>query len=93
MGADEELNAVESLEESILNAVADRPESSTRTVAHQVSVSHQAVCRVLSENRLHLFHYQRVQYLNPENNLRQLPVDGTAMCATAELQKSYAELL
>ncbi|GFW94673.1 hypothetical protein TNCV_4247131 [Trichonephila clavipes] len=37
-----------SLEESLLNFVADRPESSTIAVAHHVSVSHQAVCRVLS---------------------------------------------
>ncbi|GFV61949.1 hypothetical protein TNCV_4107531 [Trichonephila clavipes] len=35
-----------SLEESILNTVADRPESSTRAVAHHVSVCHQTVCRV-----------------------------------------------
>ncbi|GFW75053.1 DUF4817 domain-containing protein [Trichonephila clavipes] len=44
-----------SLEESILNVVADRPESSTRAVAHYVRVSHQIVCRVLNENRLHPF--------------------------------------
>ncbi|GFV55782.1 DUF4817 domain-containing protein [Trichonephila clavipes] len=30
----------QSMEESILNVVADRPKSSTRAVAHQVSVSH-----------------------------------------------------
>ncbi|GFX16754.1 DUF4817 domain-containing protein [Trichonephila clavipes] len=40
-----------SVEESILNAVADRPESSTRAVAPHVSVSHQTVCKVLNENR------------------------------------------
>ncbi|GFW93243.1 hypothetical protein TNCV_2603611 [Trichonephila clavipes] len=40
-----------------------RPESSTRAVAHHVIVSHQTVCRVLNENRLHLFHFQRVQAL------------------------------
>ncbi|GFT95087.1 uncharacterized protein TNCV_1473481 [Trichonephila clavipes] len=34
------------LEESILNIVAVRPESSIRAVAHHVSVSHQTVCRV-----------------------------------------------
>ncbi|GFY28532.1 hypothetical protein TNCV_4149631 [Trichonephila clavipes] len=49
-----------SLEESILNVVAVRPESSTRAVAHYVSVSHQTVCRVLNEDSLHLLHVQRV---------------------------------
>ncbi|GFY06617.1 DUF4817 domain-containing protein [Trichonephila clavipes] len=47
-----------SLKESILNVVADRPESSTRAVAHHVNASHQAVCTELNENRLHLFHFQ-----------------------------------
>ncbi|GFU79959.1 hypothetical protein TNCV_578391 [Trichonephila clavipes] len=42
------------LEESILNVVIDRPESSTRTIAHLVNVSHQTVCRELNENSLHL---------------------------------------
>ncbi|GFX12008.1 hypothetical protein TNCV_2997921 [Trichonephila clavipes] len=31
---------------SILNVVYDRPESSTRSVAHHVSVNHQTVCRM-----------------------------------------------
>ena len=34
-----------SLEESILNTVADRHESSTRAVTHKVDVSHHTVCR------------------------------------------------
>ncbi|GFS52855.1 hypothetical protein TNCV_3122431 [Trichonephila clavipes] len=40
--------------------LANRPESSTstRTVAHHVNVNNQIVCRVLSENRSHLFHFQ-----------------------------------
>ncbi|GFU69928.1 hypothetical protein TNCV_3348531 [Trichonephila clavipes] len=42
-----------SLEESILNVVADRLQTSTRAVAHHVHVSYQTVCRVLNENRLH----------------------------------------
>ncbi|GFY27043.1 uncharacterized protein TNCV_2066641 [Trichonephila clavipes] len=37
-----------SLEKSILNIVADKPDSSTRTVAHLVSASHQTICRVLT---------------------------------------------
>ncbi|GFW60511.1 hypothetical protein TNCV_568591 [Trichonephila clavipes] len=34
--------------ESILNVEADRPESSTRAVAHHSSVSHQTICRVVT---------------------------------------------
>ncbi|GFV96939.1 DUF4817 domain-containing protein [Trichonephila clavipes] len=67
-----------SLEKSILNVKSDRPESSTRTVAHHVSGSHQTVCRVLNKNRLHLFHFQRA--LNSTDYLLRLPVHGTAMC-------------
>ncbi|GFV87338.1 hypothetical protein TNCV_4033101 [Trichonephila clavipes] len=69
------------LEESILSIVADRPDSSTRAVAHRVSVSHQTDCRVLNENHLHLFHFQRVQALNAADYLLQLSGGGTAMCA------------
>ncbi|GFT52905.1 hypothetical protein TNCV_1460131 [Trichonephila clavipes] len=38
-----------SLEEIIFCVVADRPESSTRAIAHHVSVSHQTVYKVLNE--------------------------------------------
>ncbi|GFU05202.1 hypothetical protein TNCV_575321 [Trichonephila clavipes] len=68
-----------SLEESILNVVAVRPESSTGAVAHRLSVSHQTVCRVLNKNLLNLFRFQRVQALNPAGYLLRLPVCRTAM--------------
>ncbi|GFU45108.1 hypothetical protein TNCV_4235741 [Trichonephila clavipes] len=45
-----------SLEESILNVVVDRPDSSTRAVAHHIS---QTVYGVLNENRLHLFIFSK----------------------------------
>ncbi|GFX36777.1 uncharacterized protein TNCV_5036131 [Trichonephila clavipes] len=38
-----------SLEENILNVMAVKPASSTRAVAHHVSVSYQTVCKVLNE--------------------------------------------
>ncbi|GFW13784.1 hypothetical protein TNCV_1670001 [Trichonephila clavipes] len=81
-----------SLEASILNVVADRLESSTRVVAYHVSVSHQTVCRVLNENRVHLFHFHRVQALNSADYLR-LPVGGTTLCAVPGLHSSCAEQL
>ena len=54
---DEELYANPNLKESILNIMADRPESSTRTVAHQVGVNHQIVCEVVNEYCLYPFHF------------------------------------
>lgn len=48
-----------SLEESILNIVADRPESNARFIVHLIGVSHQTVRRVSKENRLYHFHFQR----------------------------------
>ncbi|GFX44500.1 hypothetical protein TNCV_4713261 [Trichonephila clavipes] len=82
-----------SLGESILNIVVDRPELSARAVAHHVSGSHQTICRLLNENRLHLFHFQRVQDLNPADYLLRLSVSGTAMCIAAGLHNSCAEQL
>ncbi|GFS91923.1 uncharacterized protein TNCV_1931011 [Trichonephila clavipes] len=79
-----------SLEESILSVVPHRPESSTRDVAHHIS---QSVCRALNENRLHMFHFQRVQALNPVDYLLRLPVGGTVRCAAAGLYTSCAEQL
>ncbi|GFX02611.1 uncharacterized protein TNCV_728651 [Trichonephila clavipes] len=67
------------LEESILNIVAVKPESSTRSVAHHISVNHETVCRVVNGNRLHIFHFQRVQALNSAGYLLRLPVGDTAM--------------
>ncbi|GFS56059.1 hypothetical protein TNCV_1650171 [Trichonephila clavipes] len=82
-----------SSEESIENVVVVRSESSTRAVAHHVSVNPQTVCTMSNENRLHLFHFLRVQALNPADYLLRLPVDGTAMCAAAGLHSSCAEQL
>ncbi|GFW39919.1 hypothetical protein TNCV_5116021 [Trichonephila clavipes] len=77
-------------EESTLNVVADRPESSTRAVVHHVNVSRQTVYRVLNENHLHLFHFKRVQALNPADYLR-LPAGGITMRDVAGLYSSCAE--
>ncbi|GFT71998.1 uncharacterized protein TNCV_2516251 [Trichonephila clavipes] len=66
-----------SLEESISNVAAVRPDLSTRAVDPHVCVSHQTVWRVLNENRLHRIHFQRVQALNLAGYLLRLPVDST----------------
>ncbi|GFT86911.1 hypothetical protein TNCV_4300461 [Trichonephila clavipes] len=87
--------AVRSLiqQESALNVVADSPESSTRAVAHHVSVSHQTVCRRLNKNRLQLFYFQRVQTLSPADYLLKMPVNYTSMCTAGVLQISHDEQL
>ncbi|GFV50576.1 DUF4817 domain-containing protein [Trichonephila clavipes] len=82
---------IQSPKESILNVVAS--ESESRAVAHHVSVSHQTVCRVLNENHLHPFHFQRVQDLKLTEYLLRLVVDGTAMSAASGLHSSCAEQL
>ncbi|GFW96638.1 hypothetical protein TNCV_2846951 [Trichonephila clavipes] len=48
MLVDEKLYAIQAWKKS-LNTMFDRPESSTRAVAHHVNVSRQTVCRVLNE--------------------------------------------
>ncbi|GFW41276.1 uncharacterized protein TNCV_1002691 [Trichonephila clavipes] len=82
-----------SLEENTLNVVVDRFESSTRAVAHHVSVSHQTIRREFDENRLHLFHFHLVPALKPADYLLRLPVGGTAMSAAAGLHNLCAEQL
>ncbi|GFU21306.1 hypothetical protein TNCV_1475891 [Trichonephila clavipes] len=42
------------LEESMLNVVADRPESNARAVADHASVKHQTVCSVKRKSLTHL---------------------------------------
>ncbi|GFS76531.1 hypothetical protein TNCV_1621421 [Trichonephila clavipes] len=76
-----------SLEVSLLNVVVDKPELSTR------AVSHQTVCREIKENRLHLFHFQQVQALNPTDDLLRLTVGGTEICAIDGLHSFVTQLL
>ncbi|GFW62161.1 hypothetical protein TNCV_1685921 [Trichonephila clavipes] len=66
-----------SLEESILNVVADRPESTKRSVAHHVNVSLQTIFEC----------YMKIVYTSPnfsECNFESdklSPMDATAKCA------------
>jgi hypothetical protein len=53
-------------EESILNIVEEDGTRSIREIAQEVNISSRSVHRVLNENRLHPFHYTRVQHLEPE---------------------------
>jgi AraC-like DNA-binding protein len=54
-------------EEAILNIVEEDGTRSIREIAQEVDISSRSVHRVLNENRLHPFHYTRVQHLEPED--------------------------
>jgi AraC-like DNA-binding protein len=54
-------------EEAILNIVEADGTRSIGEIAQELDVSSRSVHRVLKENRLHSFHYIRVQHLEPED--------------------------
>jgi AraC-like DNA-binding protein len=54
-------------EEAILNIVEEDRTWSIREIAQEVDISSRSVHRILNENRLHPFHYTRVQHLEPED--------------------------
>jgi hypothetical protein len=54
-------------EEAILNIVEEDGPRSIREIAQEVDISSRSVHCVLNENRLHPFHYTRVQHLEPED--------------------------
>jgi hypothetical protein len=54
-------------EEAILNIAEEDGTRSIREIAQEVDISSRSVHRVLNENRLHPFHYTRVQHLEPED--------------------------
>jgi len=53
--------------ETVLRAFEQNPESSVRVVAREHNLSHTTVHRILQEEKLHAFHYTRVQHLRPED--------------------------
>jgi transposase len=54
-------------EEAILNIVEEDGTRSIREIAQELDISSRSVHRVLNENRLHPFHYTRVQHLKLED--------------------------
>lgn len=56
-------NRMVAVEETILDMVADHPNTSTRAVASQIEVSPSTTWRVLKDESMHPFHVQRVQEL------------------------------
>lgn len=53
----------EALEEAVLNLIEESPETSTRKIADILHVSHSVVFRILKEQQLYPYHFQRVQAL------------------------------
>lgn len=54
-------------EERILRAFEDNPGNSVRHAAQTLGISRHVVHRVLRQNELHPYHYQRVQQLLPRD--------------------------
>lgn len=53
--------------EAVLRAFERNPESSIRVVAREHDLSRATVHRILREEKLHAFHYTRVQHLQPDD--------------------------
>jgi len=53
--------------ETVIRAVEQNPETSVRTIAREYGLSYSAVRRILKEEKMHAFHYTRVQHLQPED--------------------------
>jgi hypothetical protein len=53
--------------EEAIQYVEEDGTRSIREIAQEVDISSRSVHRVLNENRLHPFHYTRVQHLEPED--------------------------
>ncbi|KAL1490834.1 hypothetical protein ABEB36_013460 [Hypothenemus hampei] len=54
-------------EKAVFDAVEDDPKSSTRRIAAQLYLSQSFVVRTLERERLHPYHFQLVQNLNPRD--------------------------
>jgi hypothetical protein len=59
-------------EENILDTVQRSPHASTRHLARCCGVTQSMVWRTLNENRLHPYHLQKVQHLQPGDTARRL---------------------
>lgn len=57
--------------ETILRAVEQEPETSIRVIAREHDLSYSTVQRTLKEEKLHAFHYSRVQHLRDEDYHRR----------------------
>ena len=56
------------MEEEVIQRALDDPRMSTRRIAREMDVSHVLVYKVLKEEKLHAFHFTRVQKLLPRDD-------------------------
>jgi hypothetical protein len=59
-------------ERNILDAVQRNPRASTRRLARRCGITQSTVWRTLNGSRLHPYHLQKVQYLQPGDPARRL---------------------
>ena len=57
--------------ETVLRAVEQEPEISIRTIAREHNLSYSTIQKILSEEKLHSYHYTRVQHLREEDYPRK----------------------
>lgn len=57
--------------ETVLRAVEQEPESSIRDIAREYKLSFSTVQRILKEEKLHAYHYTRMQHLREEDYPRR----------------------
>jgi len=60
------------LDDEILRAFEENPHNSTRRVARTLGVAQRTVWRILRENGLHSYHYQRVQQLLARDQIQRV---------------------
>ena len=53
--------------EQVLQSIEDNPNTSTRSISQQLGVSQSSLWRILHEERVHPYHLQRVQLLQPDD--------------------------
>ena len=57
--------------EEVLLSIEDNPNTSTRAISQQLGVSQSSVCRILHDQRVHSYHLQSVQLLQPDDYLKR----------------------
>lgn len=60
------------VDEEVLRVFDDNPGNSVRRVAHALDIPKSSVHRILRENGLHPFHYQRVQHLLARDEIQRV---------------------
>jgi len=53
--------------ETVIRALEQEPETSIRSITREHNFSYSTIQRILREEKLHAFHYTRVQHLRPED--------------------------